>query len=239
MAAALIPINAVENNQTLNDLISIDQEGQITINNREEALRVLWTHEANSVEYRAIQIAFQIMNCNDQDALKEQIDMSKREIKRLLDENREIRDELTLKQIKEDAAALSKAERNSGIIDILLTPLCVIKPDLMFNPITGLYKILVPGSKAMKERNQLLKVYQTFHPNASLYEAYNYVKDNPLKCDFSFYSPHIEEFQSENTEGTYKEWVNYVEKKWEFKLSLDKWFKQECKRSGIGISMHQ
>ncbi|MEX1013405.1 MAG: hypothetical protein WDZ27_06890 [Waddliaceae bacterium] len=214
MAAALIPINAIENNQTLNDLISIDQEGQITINNREEALRVLWTCDTNSIEYRAVQIAFQIMNSNEQNALKEKVEMGEREIKSLQEEKAKIIDQLdqyTLKQMKEDAAALSAAERNDGILDILVTPLHIVAPPmLVVKPIMGLCKILIPGSEAMRYRKAQLTAYQTLHKDSSLTDAYNYVKNNPLKYDIQDYTSLIEEFQENHPEGDYKEFVNYL-----------------------------
>jgi len=65
----------------------------------------------------------------------------------------------------------------------------------------------------MRKREIEWKLYQTFQPHASLTEAYNYVKNNPLKYNPEQYTPLIEKFQTEHPEGTYEEWVSYLEKK--------------------------
>ncbi len=49
--------------------------------------------------------------------------MGEREIVRLLEENIRIRDELTVRQMQDDADALKAAERNDGFLDLLSTPL--------------------------------------------------------------------------------------------------------------------
>lgn len=140
--------------------------------------------------------------------------MSEREIVRLLDENTTIKDELTLRQMKDDADALRAAERKDGLLDILSTPLyIVIPPMLLVKPIMGLCKILVPGSEAMRKRKSELELYQTFNPNASLTEAYTYVKENPLQYASEKYTPLIEKFQADYPQGTYQDWVRYIKEK--------------------------
>lgn len=210
----IVVFDAIQNNETLHAVLSFDEEEGVKIEDEKEAIKILLTFDANSIEYKVVQLALQTMNIKNQDALKERIDMGEKEIKRLVDENTKIKDKLTLYQIKEDAAALSAAERKEGVLDILSTPIfIVVPPMLLINPLMGLCKILVPGSDAMRKREQELKLYQTFQPHASLTEAYNYVKNNPLKYNSIQYTPLIEKFQEEHPEGSYEEWVSYLEKK--------------------------
>ena len=201
-------------NPTLNSVLLIDQAGQIQIRDQNRAAEILLLHDANSVEHKIVQIVMNLSLSRENASLKERVTLGERQILRLLDENTTIQDELTARQMKDDAAALSAAERKDGILDVLATPIYIVVPPIMLlKPILGACKILIPGSFAMRARLKEMEVYKTFHPNASLTESYTYVKENPLKYDSEQYTPLIERFKESHPDGTYQEWVVYVKEK--------------------------
>lgn len=209
MAVALS--ERVLGNPTLHSVLFVDQAGQIQIRDQNRAVEVLLLFDANSVEHKIVQIAMNLSLSRENASLSERVTLGETEILRLLEENTKIQDELTTRQMKDDAAALSAAERKDGILDILATPIYIVVPPIMLlKPIMGACKILIPGSEAMRARLREMEVYKTFHPNASLTESYTYVKENPLKYDSELYTPLIERFKGSHPEGTYQEWVLYV-----------------------------
>lgn len=52
-------VSHIETNQTLNAVLSVDREGHIQIRNQAKALEVLLAFDANSVEYKVVQISMQ------------------------------------------------------------------------------------------------------------------------------------------------------------------------------------
>ncbi|NDD99026.1 hypothetical protein EB008_01880 [bacterium] len=213
MAVALS--ERVLDNPTLNSVLFIDQEGQIQIRDQNRAVEVLLLSDANSIEHKIVQIAMNLSLSRENASLNERVALGEKQILHLLEENTKIQDELTTKQMQEDAKALRAAEIKEGILDILTAPLfIVVHPFFMlFKPIIGACKILIPGSFAMRTRLNEMELYKTFHPNASLTESYNYVKENPLNRDPDNYTPLIERFKANHPEGTYQECVRYIKEK--------------------------
>jgi hypothetical protein len=212
MAVALS--ERVLDNPTLNSVLFIDQEGQIQIRDQNRAVEVLLLSDANSIEHKIVQIAMNLSLSRENASLNDRVALGEKQILRLLEENTKIQDELTTKQMQEDAKALRAAETKEGILDILSTPLFIVVPPFMlFKPIIGACKILIPGSCAMRMRLKEMELYKTFHPNASLTESYNYVKENPLNRDPDNYTPLIERFKANHPEGTYQECVRYIKEK--------------------------
>lgn len=180
MAIALT--NQVLNNSALTGIISVDENQRIRIVDQGRAMQILAQSDANSPEYRIIQVAMQLSNFQQQEDLRTRVDLGEREITRLATENSRIVDELTTMQMREDSDSLRAAERNDGIIDLVTTiPFSVICPlMLVVGPAKAIMKICIPGSEAMRQRERLMERYRVSHPDASLTEAYTYAKEHPL-----------------------------------------------------------
>ncbi len=52
----------IENNPTLNTVLYIDLQGRLQIKDHEKAQRVIFTCDANSLEYKVVQVAMNASN---------------------------------------------------------------------------------------------------------------------------------------------------------------------------------
>lgn len=202
----------IQANNTLRGVLTVDADQRLRVADRNKALLILAQADTNSVEYRLVQVAMQIINFQEQDELAAKVRMGELEIRNLQGENRRISDELTTKQIREDSDQLRAAETRDGVVWLATTiPLTFFIPPIIFiGPIIGLTKILTPGSKAMRHRETEMELYKAFHPTASLTEIYSYVKANPLNYDLLKLLSCKDAFLSVNPNGTYEEFVQYV-----------------------------
>lgn len=192
----------------LDGIVSIDAHQRIQIVDQLRAFQILAQSDANSPEYKIITIAMQCSNLQRQAELADQLNLSKTEIVRLTEENRKIADELTTKQMKEDSDSLRLEERNQGIqwiaFGVLFPP--AIIPGLGL----GIPKLIMPGSEAMSKREEAMEFYKIFHPNASLTECYQHVKETPVRYNLSMYRERIEEFREQNPGSTYSAFIQSI-----------------------------
>lgn len=204
-------------NPVLNQIFFLDDHDQLYIRDQREAASVLLTYSVDSIEYRVTNTAMQIINMREAARLEEKIKLGEQRINELKKENSEIKDELTTRVISDDRAKLRKQEMLDGVGDIvggiLFAP--VIPPMLLIGPILGLCKIFVPGSEAMRIREQEMELYKSLYPNASLTEAYTYVKEHPLKyrrASSKKLQSYLESFRRDYPDGTYADFSKYLTK---------------------------
>ncbi len=202
----------VLNTPALNGIISVDASQRISIDDRARAMQILAQCDANSPEYRIIQVSMQLSNFQQQEDLTARVNLGEREVVRLQNDNRRISDNLTSRQMNDDRNRLRSEERMDGFGDLALTiPMTLVfPPALIIGPIMGLSKILTPGSFEMRRRERELELYKSFHPNASLTEAYTYITEHPPKHNEEVYGKYLGRFRQNHPNGTYAEFIQYL-----------------------------